>query len=164
MDSTEKRPISKTRKRKKKVKADPHFDEWWELQEEFKRESDRAAVILCAAKIDYLLLQILLKYMLPSPSNTDEIFDNEGPASTFSAKINLCYRLRLIDSGMAKSIHLIRKIRNSFAHEMSGGELDSGTHRDRVNTLYIPYKNTKIFKNLRRKRIRHTSSSWPPLL
>jgi hypothetical protein len=137
----------KPKRKKRKTKGDPHFEEWWEMVQEFQSESDRAAVILCAAKIDYLLQQILLKYLLPSPSNTDEVFDNEGPASTFSAKINLCYRLRLIDNGMAKSIHIIRKIRNTFAHEMSGGKLDSGTHRDRVNTLYMPYKNTKIFKS-----------------
>lgn len=42
---------------------------------EFLEESDRAAVVLGAAKIDILLHQILKKVLLPSPRGDDELLD-----------------------------------------------------------------------------------------
>lgn len=56
----------------------------------------------------------------------------QSPLSIFSAKIHLCYRMGLIDSAIARTLHLIIKIRNNFAHEVTGCKLDSGSHRDRV--------------------------------
>jgi len=106
--------------------------------DEFKEESDRAAVILGAAKLDLYLYQILIKVLLPNPSGQDDLFDGDGPLSTFSAKIHLSYRMGLIDAGLAHSLHMIRKIRNAFAHEVTGCKLDSGSHRDRVKELMAP--------------------------
>ena len=117
-----------------------------EFMEEFKEESDRAAVILGAAKLDLLLYQILIKILVPNVGSNDELFDGESPLSTFSAKIHLCYRMGLIDSALTRSLHLIRKIRNNFAHEVTGCKLDSGSHRDRVKILVTPFKKIDKFK------------------
>ena len=106
-----------------------------EFVEEFKGESDRAAVILGASKLDQLLGMILEKYLLPCTNSTDTLFENNGPLGTFSAKIDLAYRLGLIDSSFCRSIHLARKIRNSFAHEVYGASLNNGSHKDRVKSL-----------------------------
>jgi|GEM_PF-2880671 len=114
--------------------------------DEFKNESDRAAVIIGAAKLDYLLYQILAKHFLPSVSGKDDLLDGDSPLSTFSAKINICYRLGLIDAGFARALHMIRKIRNSFAHEVSGCKFDNGPHSDRIRELVAPYVNTNHFK------------------
>jgi hypothetical protein len=118
--------------------------------DEFKEESDRAAVIIGTAKLDYSLYQILTKYLVPSVSNSDELLEGDSPLSTFSARINICYRLGLIDSKFARALHLTRKIRNSFAHEVSGGKLDSGPHRDRIKELIAPFAQTEAFKDFRK--------------
>ena len=117
---------------------------------EFKNESDRAIVILIATKIDYLLLCILQKYLLPSTSNDDEFFENQGgPGSSFSNKIMLAYRLGLIDKDMTRALHIIRKLRNDFAHEITGCSLDKGSHRDRVHSLATPYRKFPFYKMFR---------------
>jgi DNA-binding MltR family transcriptional regulator len=105
---------------------------------EFKGETDRAAVILGAAKLDYLLYQILSNYFVPCAGGSDELLDGDSPLATFSAKINTAYRLGLIDSQFARALHLIRRIRNSFAHEATGVKLDAGPHRDRIKELVAP--------------------------
>ena len=116
---------------------------------EFKEESDRAAVILGAAKIDSILAQILDRYMLPSLSSNDELLDGDSPLATYSARINACYRLGLIDPHFAKALHLTRKIRNSFAHEVSGVSLESGAHADRINSLLLPLRSLPYFAKFR---------------
>ena len=104
-----------TKKAKSKIEYD--MDAFGALIEEFKKESDRAAVILEVARLDILLYQLLVSVLLPSVTKDDVLFDGEGPLSTFNAKIDLAYRLGLIDDKFAHALHMVRKIRNSFAHE-----------------------------------------------
>ena len=116
-----------------------------EFVNEFKKESDRAAVILGASKLDQILGMILTKHLIACPTSSDDLFDNNGPLGTFSSKINMCFRLGLIDSELCRAIHLTRKIRNSFAHEVYGAKLDSGSHKDRIKSLVANIKNSKHF-------------------
>jgi hypothetical protein len=51
----------------------------------------------------------------------------------------MVFRLGLIDRQFARHLHLIRKIRNDFAHETKGASLDASPHRDRVRELASPY-------------------------
>jgi hypothetical protein len=139
------------------------YNAFKEFVEEFGNESDRAAVILGAAKLDFLLLQIIRKFLLPNVSNNDELLEGDSALSTFSARVHFCYRAGLIDSEFARALHvaagrarpeeqgglidsefaralhLIRKIRNSFAHEVAGGKLGSSPHRDRIRELAAPF-------------------------
>lgn len=82
--------------------------------EEFKNESDRAIVVITAARLDYLLYCILQKYLVPNTSKTDDFFENQGPGATFSNKIMLAYRLGLIGKDMVSSLNLVRQVRNNF--------------------------------------------------
>jgi hypothetical protein len=107
---------------------------------EFKNESDRAAVVLAAAKLDYLLKATLESFLLPSSTGDDELLDADHPLSTFSSRINITARLGLIAPDLARALHLVRKIRNSFAHEHSGVSLAAGPHRDRLDTLVQPMR------------------------
>jgi hypothetical protein len=106
---------------------------------EFAKESDRAAVILGAAKLDIQLYQLLRMALRPATGNNDELFDGDAPLSTFSSRIHLCHRLGLIDDEFSRALHLVRRIRNSFAHEISSTTLESGGNRDRVHELALPF-------------------------
>jgi hypothetical protein len=130
---------------KKEEEKNREFKEIKEFIKEFGSESDRAAVILGAAKLDTSLYLLLTRALLPTAGNEDELFEGEAPLSSFSSKINLAYRLGLIDSQFAHALHLIRKIRNSFAHEVSGCSLSSGGQRDRVRELIAPLEIFKQF-------------------
>lgn len=121
---------------------------YWNFLMEFKKESDRAAVILGAAQIDTLLRQILLKYLMPNPSKSDELFDGEAPLASFSARINLIFRLGFITPNYAHALHMIRKIRNDFAHEVFGCSIESCPHRDRAKELISHFDSIPSTMNL----------------
>lgn len=115
---------------------------------EYRAETQRAAVILIAAKMDSLLVQLVQKALLPCTVSQDDLLEGDGPLSTFSARIGLCHRLGLIDGEFTRALHLIRRIRNSFAHELVGATLDSGPHRDRITELASVLEEYESFQKL----------------
>lgn len=130
---------------KKKLRDGHDWSSFKQFVDEFKNESDRAAVVLGAAKLDLVLYQIIQAYLIPSATGNDELLDGDSPLGTFNAKINFAYRIGLIDLNYARSLHLVRKIRNSFAHEVSGCSLTSGAHSDRVRELALPFKRYEFY-------------------
>ena len=127
----------------KSPKKEKDFDEkeFERFLNEFLTESDRAAVILGVAKLDDLLYQLLNKYLLPPFKEDYNLFGGDNrPLSTFSAKILMAYSLGLIDTDLTCSLQQIRKIRNKFAHHVTGCSFDSGSIRDLVKSLIKPFE------------------------
>lgn len=120
--------------------AKKNIDLLHDFEKEFQGESDRAAVILASAKLDQLLHLALTKKLLACPNAQDDLLRTDGPIGSFSSRIILAHRLGLIDDDFAKTLHLLRKIRNDFAHESVGAKLISGSHADRVRALFLPFK------------------------
>lgn len=116
---------------------------------EFEQESDRAAVVLGTAKLDSILHQLLQKVLLTCTSSQDELLEGErAPIGTFSARVILAYRLGLIDSQFVHTLHLIRRIRNDFAHETSSS-LETGPNANRIRQLVTPFRDFEVFKKLK---------------
>ena len=113
---------------------------------EFISESDRAAVILGAAKIEALLGQILDRFLLPCTSSTDDLLEGDSPLATFSSRIKMCHRVGLIDDHFAKLLNTFRRLRNGFAHEVTNSSLSSGSARDRVLSLVEPFLDSIQFQ------------------
>lgn len=145
----------------KQKKVDQHvLDAHWQFVEEFSKESDRAAVIVGAARLDILLYQLLKKFLRPCTSNNDELLEGDSPLATYSSRIHACHRLGLIDDHMARALHLIRKIRNSFAHEVSTTDLSMGSHKDRIRELVGPFRHYDGFDEARAMdTFKHVSGS-----
>ena len=132
---------NKTKRQNKKsedkmeASIDRSLDAVVEIVNQYKNESLRAAVILAAARMDILLYQLLARVFVPNTSIRDDLFDGEAPLSTFSAKINLSYRLKLIAADLTRALHIFRKTRNAFAHETAECQIESGPHRDRIKEI-----------------------------
>jgi len=90
-----------------KEKTEPRFpreyDAFQAFVEEFARETDRAAVVLGAARLDAQLYQLISKVLAPCSGSNDELLDGDSPLATLSAKINIAYRLGLIDAALARA-------------------------------------------------------------
>jgi hypothetical protein len=119
---------------------------------EFSSESDRACVILGAARLDVLLKRLLHGFLRPSTSSNDELLDGDSPLGTFSSRIHASHRLGLIDSELVRALNLIRRIRNEFAHEASTVSLSNPSHRDRIRQLVQPVHDTTIFRTFSRMK------------
>jgi hypothetical protein len=122
-----------------------HVDDFKAFVAEFAKESERALVVLTAARLDFLLFRILQKYLVPDTAKVDDFFENQGPGATFSSKIMLSYRLGLIDRQFVSSLNLLRRIRNDFAHEPTDCSLAKGKYRDQVRSLCAPFKKSEFF-------------------
>jgi hypothetical protein len=106
------------------------------LRNEFEKESDRAAVILTASLFDHAITQLLRITFVPAPVSEDQLFDSpNAPLASFSAKINMAYRIGLISKQFCRDLHLIRAIRNNFAHNVSGCTFENASVRSRVLEL-----------------------------
>ncbi len=112
-------------------------DEWLEaIHLQFRAESDRAAAIVVAAMLDVALASLLRRRLLEAPSPYRSLLDGDrAPLSTFAAKIDAAYQLGLISKYMARDLHLVRKIRNDFAHNPLHLTFDSESVRNRVRAL-----------------------------
>jgi hypothetical protein len=89
-----------------------HFDR------SIRAESPRAKVVLPACYLDELLRQ-MLELVLRPVAGDDSLLNSQGPIGTFSARIDLAWRLGLVPDDTKMSLHLVRKIRNKFAHVLA---------------------------------------------
>ena len=133
-------------------KIEKSLPEYWTdfLLEEFSKETDRAAIILTASLIENALTTLLKNYLAPVSTKDDELFDGPtAPLSNFNSKVQFAYRLGLISQKLAHDFHIIRKIRNEFAHNVHGSSLESGVVKDLLTTLIY---SSDILRNLQEAR------------
>ncbi len=123
-------------------------DHFADFMKEFLMESDRAAVVLGACKIDMLLAETLSKFLLPTKGPTDDLLGGDGPLSTFSARIKMCNRLGIIDDNFARLLNVFRRLRNEFAHHVGSSSLSEEPARDRVRALAQPFLKHEHFRKL----------------
>ena len=84
-------------------------------------------------------------FLSPIPTDSDSLIEGQGPLSSFSARIQICNRLGLIDDSLARVLHLIRKIRNAMAHD-SGATIESGGHQNRIREIVRACKKTESYQ------------------
>jgi DNA-binding MltR family transcriptional regulator len=95
-------------------------------QKLISEESDRGAVILAGSILDVTLETLITSYLVPSTKKEDKLINGAyAPLGSFSAKIEMCYRLGLIRSSVLEQLQLFKKIRNDFAHRITNAQLSS---------------------------------------
>jgi len=99
------------------------------------KEGERTLVIGGAARPDVALERLLKSVMRHQAGGSDSLFDPDRPLGTFSAKIALAYRLGLIDDDFEHALHVIRRIRNDFAHAITLVHLADSANFNRVREL-----------------------------
>ena len=79
-------------------------------------ETDRGCAITAASYVDDQLAEMLKVHLVDSKKLIKEVFAGSGALSTFSARIDLSFLLGHIAKAVQRELHLIRGIRNKFAH------------------------------------------------
>lgn len=120
-----------------------------EFYPEMMEDNDRAVVIVGTASIDFLLRRLIEKSLLPRLKKEDELLDSDSPLCSFSSKINLCYRLGIIDKEFSQLLHTLRRIRNDFAHKVKDCDLNSPPYSDQVRELSKHLKDSQLLIKLR---------------
>jgi len=80
------------------------------------QETDRGCALMAAAFLNNALSELLKKNFIKNKKVSDRLFESNQPFGNFSSKIDAAYALGLIGKTVHQNLHLVRKIRNDFAH------------------------------------------------
>lgn len=81
-------------------------------------EEDRNIAIIGGTFLEMALEHILRAFLPEDDSEVDKLFELNQPLNTFSGKISMCYSLGLVEKVVKDDLHIVRKIRNEFAHQL----------------------------------------------
>jgi DNA-binding MltR family transcriptional regulator len=112
-------------------------DMWLEaISKAFSIDSDRAAAIVAGAMLDDAL-KALIEAILVKPIKKEHsiLHGDCAPLGSFSARINAAQQLGLISNYLARDLHVVRKIRNEFAHHPLELTFESPKIRDLIAVL-----------------------------
>ncbi|MDR6725032.1 hypothetical protein J2W91_003518 [Paenibacillus amylolyticus] len=104
---------------------------------ELHKESDRGCVLLAASFLDNCLRELLKANCVDDESAFNDICNGSSPFATFSGKIDLSYLLGLISLEAKRYLHIIRKIRNEFAHSMEIIDFNTENVANRCRNLIL---------------------------
>jgi hypothetical protein len=103
------------------TRADPSAEHADAIERElYASGSDRASVVMFGSYVETILERLLTKAVRDDLNSEDrkQLFEYEGAAGTFSAKIIVAYAFKLIGPMMRSDLTLIRLLRNEFAHSL----------------------------------------------
>jgi hypothetical protein len=116
------------------IDGDPEWKRRYELIRSLGEESERGMAVLVGAELDRALGLVLHAYLAPGKARNDLFSGGSAPLGTFSTKIDLCRALHLISEYEHATLHIIRRIRNEFAHK-PGVSFASPEIRSRVEAI-----------------------------
>jgi DNA-binding MltR family transcriptional regulator len=81
------------------------------------KQAEAGNALVIAGFVDDWLQKLLLTAGRElSGADAERIFTGMGPLASFSGKIEIAYLFSFIDKAARDDLHLIRRIRNNFAH------------------------------------------------
>lgn len=89
------------------------------LRTVLSEETDRGCALMAAAYLDSELAKLIRARLVNDEKLAKDLLEFNGPLGSFSARIDFAYMLGLISSATRSNLHLLRKIRNEFAHVVS---------------------------------------------
>lgn len=95
-----------------------HLLEVEEFKKSISQETDRGCALMVASLLDKKIEDLLKANFVDDSKSTKAILNVSGAISSFSSKIDISYLMGLIGTKVKRDLHLIRKIRNIFGHEL----------------------------------------------
>ena len=93
-----------------------------ELVKDMESQTDRGAAIIGAAWLEEELGAAIQSFLHHDAKASPRLFGRAGPISSFSSKIDLARVLGMCTAAIASDLHIIRDVRNEFAHSVLSKE------------------------------------------
>ncbi len=116
------------------------IEEFQDFRISLTSESDRGSVLMAAAFIEDKITQLLENFIINDKKIRKKIFEGSGALATFSSKIDMAFLLGLIPKNILNDLHILRKIRNDFAHNAKSITFKTDYIKDRCNALQVVSK------------------------
>lgn len=94
------------------------FKKSLEFVKDMHSQTDRGAAIIGAAWLEEELGAAIQSFLHSDPKASQRLFGRADPLSSFSSKIDLARVLGMRTSVIASDLHIIRGVRNEFAHSV----------------------------------------------
>lgn len=111
------------------------YSEIIDLKKGLSSETDRGCVLMIVAYLDELLNEFISALFVNDVKVQKEFLRPDGPVGTFSSRINLCYLLGQISAMERRELHLLRRIRNEFAHSATSKDFSDEVILQRIKEL-----------------------------
>lgn len=115
------------------------FTDYKEMVSLFHDESDRGAAVLAGSYVENYLGLFLRSCMIDA-SLSDRIFDSNGPLASFSQRIDFAQAFGFLPKPLCNELHLLRKIRNHFAHHPKSASFNQSPVREWISLLLSSVK------------------------
>ena len=106
-----------------------------EFRRELTNETDRGAALFAAAHLDERLGAVLSAFLVADEAVAKPFFSGTGALATFSARIDMVYLVGLVPASVRRELHLVRKIRNDFAHSAKALHFNDATIASKCQAL-----------------------------
>ena len=107
-----------------------------ELIKSISHESDRGCILVVAALVENVLEDYIKAKLILGQKKDDELFDGgNAPLGNLSAKIDMAFRLGLIQAHEKYQLHLLRKIRNDCAHDAGNQTFSTDSVQSRMQEI-----------------------------
>ena len=106
---------------------------------------ERAAAIVAGADLEEALGNLLAEFMVASARSESLLAGTE--LRTFSLRINLAYSLGLLSEDERGDLHIVRRVRNHFAHKKECSFTDQKVV-DLCANLRIPHHRPPLFADM----------------
>jgi hypothetical protein len=107
---------------------------------EMDKGDSRTAAIVAAGLLEHnLAVVLLIRFRKLTNRQQKDLFEDQNSAlNTFSAKIQIGFALNLYNSHVRDDLDAIRRIRNTFAHQLDVSSFDHPEVRDECDSLFGP--------------------------
>ena len=112
--------------------------EWIDFSKKYEASDDRSCAILFTAYLDNCLGETFLCITKHPEDAREKLLKDTRPMGTLSAKIDLLWVLGQLSEPVYRDMHLIRRIRNEFAHSVAISSFNQDPVRSRCLELQLP--------------------------
>ena len=114
--------------------VDVTFADYQSMVVLFQNESDRGAAVLAGSYVENHL-GLYLRSKMTDLSVAERMFSSDGALSTFAQRIDFAQAFGLLSKAQCADLHLIKKIRNHFAHHPKEASFNEKPVSDLVRNL-----------------------------
>lgn len=97
-----------------------HLKDFRSFIYELQKETDRGLPLVGTSLVDEKLRDILEAFFIEHKVSSKLLDEPFSPLASFSARLDTCFALGLIDEHEYSEINILRKVRNEFAHAKHG--------------------------------------------
>lgn len=118
-----------------KLEKSERFIEVFNLKASLDKETDRGCALMIGAYLDNLLTEFLSSLFVDDKSANENFLRADGPLGSFSSRIEMCYLLGQVSKIVYRELHMVRKIRNEFAHSANLIDFTEQNIHNRIRDL-----------------------------